>query len=149
MEVKGPEKPQDLPKKKRNWPLRELKSIDGKWNLKQENRFGLFNCLNLFSPLHRIVINTFPVINTTCLFIFSEDKLQNESSFVLGLGEKSFKWNAINFEEKKRFLSTLVRGIALSRDKRIYHMETKQISRLLFIVTNFEWIYNLVIFGNI
>jgi len=41
--------------------------------------------------------------------LFSEDKFKNDSSFVLGLGEKLYSWNAVNFEEKKRFLSTLVK----------------------------------------
>jgi hypothetical protein len=42
--VKGPEKPQDFPKKKKTWSLRELKSVDGKWNPQHENnlRFLLF-----------------------------------------------------------------------------------------------------------
>jgi hypothetical protein len=43
VEVKGPERPQDLPKKKRTWSLRELRSVDGKWTQKNEPDFRLIH----------------------------------------------------------------------------------------------------------
>lgn len=39
VEVKGPEKPQDLPKKKKTWSLRELRSVDGKWSQQIQSDF--------------------------------------------------------------------------------------------------------------
>ena len=64
-----------LPKRKRTWALRELRSIDGRH------------------------------------LLLNKDSKENEENgdFVLGFhGDKEFSWTAINFEEKKRFLSTLV-----------------------------------------
>ena len=63
-----------LPKKKRTWALRDLKSIDGR----------------------QLVTN---------------DSAENDDNgeFLLGFhGEKELIWTAVNFEEKKRFMSTLV-----------------------------------------
>lgn len=67
VEVKGPEKPQDLPKKKKTWSLRELRSVDGKWSQQNQsdfrfthtkvNMFLQFNFQKLFVAKVSIKIN--------------------------------------------------------------------------------------------
>lgn len=76
-EVKTSDRPQDPPRKKKTWPLRELRTVDGKWTeaSKADTR---------------------------------DANGPSDNSFDLGLGDKVFTWSAISFEEKQRFLSTLV-----------------------------------------
>jgi len=64
----------NLPKRKRTWPLRDLRSIDALFKASVE----------------------------------SEEHEEN-ADFTLGFhGEKELTWTSVNFEDKKRFLSTLV-----------------------------------------
>ena len=76
VEVKGSEKRGDLPKRKRNWTLHELRHIDGK-----HREGGSTN---------------------------SKDDYLFPGEFDLGFGDKVFSYKAFNYEEKKRFLTTLV-----------------------------------------
>jgi len=63
-----------LPKRKRSWPLRDLRSIDAQFKSSTD----------------------------------SDDK-EDIADFILGFhGEKELTWTSVNFEDKKRFLSTLV-----------------------------------------
>ena len=79
-EVKGSEKRNDLPKRKRTWALRELNLIDAKFvKDSKDSKDGS-----------------------------GTDFLDNTGDFDLGFTDKVFSWTAVNYEEKKRFLSALV-----------------------------------------
>ena len=78
VEVKEPEKRGDLPKRKKTWTIQELRAINGKHNEEAAATAGT---------------------NTADLF---------PGDFELGFNDKLMAYKAINYEEKKRFLTSLI-----------------------------------------
>ena len=80
VEVKESDKRGDLPKRKRSWTIQELRSIDGKHQ--EESVSSASNAAT------------------------TEDLFPGD--FELGLNDKLVSYKAINYEEKKRFLTSLI-----------------------------------------